>query len=197
MGGEPTFVSIDDYQSAEWNIASVGPTKRILADNLVRRLRELFRAWRLPASRPGQVVSGRAAAALGILAVLAPRRRADLAQCRNVRGRGRHACGNAPMTRTPSPSMLPSGSASRAQFVQPAYEDPADRMVKEGELPENIDPADPKIDDPQERARIMRAFESRLTEPAGYVLPVQRWTAQAAHRTGSAKSGARGAVGCS
>ena len=32
MGGEPTFVSIDDYQSAEWNIAALGPTKRILAD---------------------------------------------------------------------------------------------------------------------------------------------------------------------
>ena len=25
MGGEPTFVSIDDYQSAEWNTAAVGP----------------------------------------------------------------------------------------------------------------------------------------------------------------------------
>src|SRR5262245_33609636 len=42
MGGEPTFVSLDDYQSAEWNTASVGPTKRILADDLVRRLRDHF-----------------------------------------------------------------------------------------------------------------------------------------------------------
>jgi uncharacterized protein (DUF2126 family) len=28
MGGEPTFVSIDDFESAEWNTAAVGPTKR-------------------------------------------------------------------------------------------------------------------------------------------------------------------------
>ncbi|MGR3585732.1 MAG: transglutaminase family protein, partial [Pseudooceanicola nanhaiensis] len=28
MGGEPTFVSIDDFESAEWNTAAVGPMKR-------------------------------------------------------------------------------------------------------------------------------------------------------------------------
>ena len=64
-------------------------------------------------------------------------------------------------------------------YVQPAFEDPADRMLKQGALPVNIDPGDPKIDDPQERARILRMFESQLTQPAGFVLPVQRWAAQA------------------
>ena len=42
MGGEPTFVSIDDYQSAEWNTAALGPTKRTRADELIRRLRDRF-----------------------------------------------------------------------------------------------------------------------------------------------------------
>jgi uncharacterized protein (DUF2126 family) len=83
---------------------------------------------------------------------------------------------------------LASGIAARlglaADYVQPTYEDPLDRLAKDGALPENIDPADPKIDDPAERARILRAFESRLTEPAGYVLPLMAmprpsWTAQA------------------
>src|SRR5271167_3924448 len=42
MGGEPTFVSIDDMESPEWNVAAVGPTKRALADDLIRRLRTRF-----------------------------------------------------------------------------------------------------------------------------------------------------------
>jgi uncharacterized protein (DUF2126 family)/transglutaminase-like putative cysteine protease len=42
MGGEPTFVSIDDTQSAEWTTAAVGPAKRIRADALLRRLRERY-----------------------------------------------------------------------------------------------------------------------------------------------------------
>jgi uncharacterized protein (DUF2126 family)/transglutaminase-like putative cysteine protease len=42
MGGEPTFVSIDDFQSAEWNTDAVGPAKRERSEELVRRLAARF-----------------------------------------------------------------------------------------------------------------------------------------------------------
>lgn len=40
MGGEPTFVSIDDMDGEEWNSAAVGPNKRRLSESLIKRLRE-------------------------------------------------------------------------------------------------------------------------------------------------------------
>src|SRR4029077_4084896 len=42
MGGEPTFVSIDDMEGVEWKTAAVGPTKRRYAEDLVRRLQQRF-----------------------------------------------------------------------------------------------------------------------------------------------------------
>jgi uncharacterized protein (DUF2126 family) len=38
MGGEPTFVSIDDRDGPEWNYTAVGGAKRRLAEELLRRL---------------------------------------------------------------------------------------------------------------------------------------------------------------
>ncbi|MBL8223544.1 MAG: transglutaminase family protein, partial [Bryobacterales bacterium] len=42
MGGEPTFVSIDDMDGEEWNTAALGPNKRLLAERLMERLRKRF-----------------------------------------------------------------------------------------------------------------------------------------------------------
>jgi uncharacterized protein (DUF2126 family) len=42
MGGEPTFVSVDDPDGAEWNTLAHGPHKRALADDLIARLRHRF-----------------------------------------------------------------------------------------------------------------------------------------------------------
>ena len=65
MGGEPTFVSIDDPDGPEWNFTAVSHKKRILSGELIKRLRETIRARLAAALRPGQMVSRRTAAALG------------------------------------------------------------------------------------------------------------------------------------
>ena len=42
MGGEPTFVSIDDMEGIEWKTAALGETKRRLAGDLLNRLKRRF-----------------------------------------------------------------------------------------------------------------------------------------------------------
>src|SRR5262249_61125240 len=42
MGGEPTFVSIDDMDGEEWNTAALGSAKLRLAGDLIKRLRASF-----------------------------------------------------------------------------------------------------------------------------------------------------------
>lgn len=44
MGGEPTFVSIDDMESAQWNTAALGPHKRERAVVLLKKLHTRFAA---------------------------------------------------------------------------------------------------------------------------------------------------------
>ncbi|MBY0459999.1 MAG: transglutaminase family protein, partial [Gemmataceae bacterium] len=42
MGGEPTFVSIDDRNAPEWNTTALGPHKRKQGITLLKRLRDRF-----------------------------------------------------------------------------------------------------------------------------------------------------------
>ena len=178
MGGEPTFVSVDDYQSAEWNTAAVGPTKRQRADELIRRLRDRFAPGGLLHYGQGKWYPGEP---LPRWAFALYWRRDGVPIWRDDSLIAREAADHNPTAE--DSQHLANGIAARlgiaADYVQPAYEDPADRMVKQGLIPENIDPSDPKIDDPRERARILGLFDSHLSKPAGFVLPVQRWTAQA------------------
>src|SRR5437016_5358381 len=42
MGGEPTFISIDNMDGEEWNFTAVGPEKRRLSATLIQRLKAKF-----------------------------------------------------------------------------------------------------------------------------------------------------------
>ncbi len=178
MGGEPTFVSVDDYQSAEWNTAAVGPMKRVRADELIRRLRQRFAPGGLLHYGQGKWYPGEP---LPRWAFSLYWRRDGVPIWRDENLIAREAVDHKPTA--DDSQRLAEGIAARvgitADYVQPAYEDPADRMLKQGLIPENIDPSDPKIDDPRERARILSLFDSHAGKPAGFVLPLQRWTAQA------------------
>src|SRR6202012_6208008 len=65
------------------------------------------------------------------------------------------------------------------EFGMPAFEDPNHWLQKEAALPANVDPSDSKLSDPEERARMARVFDKGLNETRGFVLPIQRWNADA------------------
>jgi uncharacterized protein (DUF2126 family) len=178
MGGEPTFVSIDDYQSAEWNTAALGPTKRVLADDLTRRLRDRFAPGGLLHHGQGKWYPGEELPRWSFSLFW----RRDGVPIWHNEALIALEKANHPLIADDA-QRFSEGLAARlgitAEHVMPAFEDPAERLLKEGELPDNVDPSNPEIDDPQERARIMRAFEKHLSVPTGYVLPVQRWGAKA------------------
>ena len=181
MGGEPTFVSIDHYDAAEWNTAAVGPTKMALADTLIHKLRDRFAPGGFLHFGQGKWYPGESL----------PRWAYSLYWRKDGK----------PIWQDPS-LIAGSAAALRAtdmeaeslarevaeklgiepDHVIPAYEDAPYWMLKEAALPVNVDPADPKIDDPEERSRMVRAFEHGLARPTGFVLPVQVWNAEARQR---------------
>ena len=89
MGGEPTFVSIDDMEGAEWNIAALGTQKRKLSEALLWRLYAALRTRRPAPHRARKMVSRRASPAMGIELLLAQGRCADLARPGTFRARRR------------------------------------------------------------------------------------------------------------
>ncbi|MCK0195724.1 transglutaminase family protein [Ancylobacter sp. 6x-1] len=176
MGGEPTFISIDDYQGAEWNTSAVGPTKRMRADDLIRRLRKRFAPGGMLHYGQGKWYPGESL----------PRwtfslywRKDGKPIWRNPDLVAREGQNSATIAGAESFTRRLAGTLGLANdYAQPAYEDPAYWILKEADLPGNVDPLDSKIENAEERARIARVFERGLGRPSGYVLPIQRWQAR-------------------
>ena len=173
MGGEPTFVSIDDYQSPEWTIAALGAEKRVRADELTRRLRERFAPQGLLHYGLGKWYPGEAM----------PRWAFSLYWRRDGKPMWRDAALIARESDKHAPSAddakrftetVATALGIAANRVQAAYEDPVHWMLEEGKLPLNVDALDPKLFDAAGRARMVRVFERGLGTPAGYVLPLRR-----------------------
>ena len=171
-GGEPTFVSIDDYQSAEWRTAAHGPMKRGRADDLVRRLCARFASGGLLHHGQGKWYPGEPQ----------PRWAFSL----YWRQGGAPLWTNPALIAPEAEAAVPQHDAARqiaaaiatklgfaADCVLAAFEDPAPVLLKEAAYPVDIDPLDPALGERAGRAELVRAFERGLGTPAGFVLPLR------------------------
>ncbi|MCB0182635.1 MAG: transglutaminase family protein, partial [Caldilineaceae bacterium] len=172
MGGEPTFVSIDDMEAAEWNTAADGPHKRQLANDLVRRLHDAFGAGGILHYGQGKWYPGeqlprwKLAAYWRTDGVALWRDQALLADISKAYG---VTIDLAERFATRVAERL----GLRPTHLQPAYEDAFYYLLEEGRVPANLDPLQANLKDPLERRRLAELLQRGLDTPKGYVLPLQ------------------------
>ncbi|USX15091.1 transglutaminase family protein [Oxalobacteraceae bacterium OTU3CAMAD1] len=172
QGGEPTFVSIDDMDGAEWNTLAHGDKKRELAGELMLRLKNHFAPGGMLHYGQGKWYPGEPLPrwALNIFwrtdgqpiwrnkALFSDEKKAD--------GYGaEHA------KRFTEALVSTLGLPSNSPI--PAYEDVLVQARREEGLPVNLDPLKADLKAPEERRRLARLLENGLGEVAGYVLPLK------------------------
>ena len=172
MGGEPTFVGIDDRDGPEWNTAALGPTKRVFALELLHKLKDRYGPQGFLHLGQGKWYPGEQLPrwALSLFwrpdgaplwhnpALLADERQLQQAKPEDAE-RFIRALGE----------RLGVGT----ETIRPGYEDAWHYIAAERRLPINVDPFDSKLADEQERVRLRRVFTQGLDKVVGWLLPLR------------------------
>jgi uncharacterized protein (DUF2126 family)/transglutaminase-like putative cysteine protease len=173
MGGEPTFVSIDDMDGEEWNLTALGPEKYRRGDTLARRLRDRFAPCGLLHHGQGKWYPGESLPrwSLGIFW------RKDGEPVWQEPSLYADEKSPEPLTASDAQEFLTT-LARRLNvdpaLVIPGYEDPLHYLWKERRLPVNVSLRDNKLANAEERARLARLLEEGLGQVVGYTLPLGR-----------------------
>ncbi|MGA8864716.1 MAG: transglutaminase family protein [Gallionella sp.] len=171
MGGEPTFVSIDNMDAPEWNTDADGEQKRKLAGELMRRLRDSFAPGGLLYLGQGKWYPGEPLPRWQLAAFWRkdgkpvwkdPRLQAD--EGRDYGIKREHA--------ERFIRELAKRLGLKGSHVLPGYEDPLHYLLQEGLLPNNLDPLKMDLKNDIERKRLRKVLSENLGEPVGYVLPL-------------------------
>jgi transglutaminase-like putative cysteine protease len=173
QGGEPTFVSVDDREGAEWNTEAMGPTKRLLSADLMDKLRTKYGQGGLLHYGQGKWYPGEQL----------PRWSLNLFWRKDKEPIWTHPelfaneHQDYGVTEAHAHRFL-AGVAKRlgldSKYVFPAFEDTWYYLWRERKLPTNVDPFDARLADPLERDRIRKIFTQGLDKVVGHVLPVAR-----------------------
>jgi len=173
MGGEPTFVSLDDVEGDEWNTAAVGPTKRLLSGTLIKRLRERFGPGGLLHYGMGKWYPGEPLPRWSLGCYW----RKDgvpvwtddglIADESKNYGHDENAARRFGLALSAALGVDP-------RWLKPGYEDAFYYLWKEKRMPVNVDPLKSNLKDPLERTRLTRIFEEGLDKVVGFALPLQR-----------------------
>jgi uncharacterized protein (DUF2126 family)/transglutaminase-like putative cysteine protease len=171
MGGEPTFVSIDDMESEQWNTAADGPEKRELADKLARKLLTSFGKGGMLHYAQGKWYPGEPI----------PRWQTSIIWRKDKKPIWSDPSLFADMNENYSytnedaqkfiETLALTLKVSNENVIA-AYEDPIHYIMKEAQLPVDVDPLAYDVDDASERRNIAKVLSAGLSKPVGFVLPL-------------------------
>ncbi len=186
-GGEPTFVSIDDMDGAEWNYTALSPQKWALAERLAWRVKERFAPGGLLFYGQGKWYPGEPL----------PRWALGLHWRRDGRALWRNPALIAGEESPRDATVEHAGAFATAvarelgldpALVIPAYEDPIPLLALEATLPVNVDPARVPLKEYDDRARLRHILERGAGTPAVFVLPLRAQPPEIAPSAASAVS---------
>ena len=172
QGGEPTFVSIDDMDGAEWNTLAHGTKKRELAGQLMHRLKNHFAPGGMLHYGQGKWYPGEPLPrwALNIFWRIDGQPMwldATLFSDENCDD------GYGSAEATSFAAELVKALRLPAYSQIPAYEDVLLQARIEQGLPQNLDPLNADLKAPEQRRRLARLLEQGLGQVVGYVLPLK------------------------
>ncbi len=171
MGGEPTFVSIDEVDADEWNIAAVGPTKRKLASTLLKRLQKHFAPGAVLHYGQGKWYPGEALPRWALSCYWRPdgvpvwQNLALLADEEQPEDNGAEQAER-------FIRRLAERLGVNPEWAIPGYEDTFYYLWKEGTLPIGSDPFKSDLSDSAERRRLTQILHKGMAAISGYALPL-------------------------
>lgn len=172
MGGEPTFISIDDMESPQWNTEADGEEKRKLAQDLYHKMQRHFAKGGFSHFGQGKWYPGEPLPRWAYSCYWRkdgtpiwhnPKLLADITQD--------YGFDDQEIKRFAQTLSQHLGLDSRC--VQPAYEDVLYHMWQEGNLPIDPGPDAPELLSAISRKGFLAKMEKGLDQPVGYVLPLE------------------------
>ncbi|MCB0666765.1 MAG: transglutaminase family protein [Saprospiraceae bacterium] len=172
MGGEPTFVSIDNVDAPEWNSAADGPHKRSLANDLLMRLRDHFGNGSLIQVGQGKWYPGEPLPRWKLTCLW----RKDGKPIWNNPGLfadlSRHYAYSSEKGKT-FLHKLTGFLKIDPDLILPAFEDPFYFAWEESKLPVNVDPLDLDLSKSLERKKLVEVLQHGMDTPVAFVLPLE------------------------
>ena len=172
MGGEPTFVSVDDMEGDEWNTHADGANKRERAQHLTMRLRDVFAKGAMLHYGQGKWYPGEPL----------PRWQYGIFWRKD----------DEPMWRNPSLladinkdyghtvkqaqkfiHQIAQRLGVSSKYIVTAFEDRFYHLWQEGTLPDNLDSLKYDLKDSIERKTLTKLLETGLDQPVGFTLPIK------------------------